>query len=197
MFANRFTAFVDACVLAGALKRNVLCSLAEAEFFRIRWSERVLDETRGAISTMLSGRGVADAAERAERACAGLREAFEDATVCGWEAFECVCPADLPDAKDAHVVAAAAKTRADVIVTDNLRHFPAEALVRLGMEARSADAFVADTIALDVGRAVAAIRRMRERFRKPELDAEGLLTRFEAGGLLATADLLRPHRASL
>ena len=31
MFANRFTALLDACVLASPLKRNLLLSLAEAE----------------------------------------------------------------------------------------------------------------------------------------------------------------------
>lgn len=36
-FADRFTVLVDACCLAGALQRNMLLSLAEAEFYRIRW----------------------------------------------------------------------------------------------------------------------------------------------------------------
>lgn len=38
VFANRYTAFVDACSLVGVLKRNLLLTLAEAGFFRIRWS---------------------------------------------------------------------------------------------------------------------------------------------------------------
>ncbi len=50
MFANRYTAFIDACTLAGTLKRNLLLTLAEAEFFRVRWSEQVLDETEAAIA---------------------------------------------------------------------------------------------------------------------------------------------------
>ena len=68
MFANRFTAFVDACSLASALKRNLLLSLAEAQFFRLRWSSRVLDETETAIEEILSTKGFADGAARAERA---------------------------------------------------------------------------------------------------------------------------------
>ncbi|MGN7998022.1 hypothetical protein [Sphingomonas sp. 22176] len=31
MFANRYTAFIDACTLAGTLKRNLLLTLSEAE----------------------------------------------------------------------------------------------------------------------------------------------------------------------
>ncbi len=36
MFANRYTALVDACSLASVMRRNLLLSLAEAEFFRLR-----------------------------------------------------------------------------------------------------------------------------------------------------------------
>ena len=81
MFANRFTVFVDACSLASALKRNLLLSLAEAEFFRLRWSSKVLDEAEAAIEEILSGKGFADAAGRAERARASMEAAFEDAMV--------------------------------------------------------------------------------------------------------------------
>ena len=45
MFANRFTAIVDACVLVGVAKRNLLLSLAEAELFRVRWSDEIIDES--------------------------------------------------------------------------------------------------------------------------------------------------------
>jgi hypothetical protein len=38
MFANRFTAFLDASALVSSMKRDLLLSLAAAEFFRVRWS---------------------------------------------------------------------------------------------------------------------------------------------------------------
>lgn len=82
-------------------------------------------------------------------------------------------------------------------MTDNLRDFPEELLRRLNLEARSADAFIADTIALDTGRAVAAVRRMRERFRKPEKTADVLLLDMEANDLTETVDVLKPHILSL
>lgn len=196
MFANRFTAFVDACTLAGALKRNMLLSLAEAEFFRIRWSAPVLGETQRAIENMLAKKGVIDAAVRAERAIAAMRRAFEDAEVCDFEPLLSVCNG-LPDPDDAHVIAAALKTQAAVIVTDNLKHFPGRLLAGLNLEARNADTFIADTIALDPGRAVAAIRTMRIRLQRPEKSAEMLLLDMEASGLTETVDVLKAHTASL
>ncbi|PKP90516.1 MAG: PIN domain-containing protein [Alphaproteobacteria bacterium HGW-Alphaproteobacteria-16] len=196
MFANRYTAFIDACTLAGTLKRNLLLTLAEAEFCRVRWSAQVMDETQIAIARILSAKGAPDAKERALRARLAMEQAFEDALVDDFDHFLSVC-ADLPDPNDAHVLAAALKTQAATIVTENLSDFPASVLDRLNMEARSADAFIADTIALDPGRAVAAIRRMRERLRKPEKTAELLLLDMEADGLIQTVDVLRGHILSL
>jgi len=196
LFANRFTAFIDACTLASALKRNLLLSLAEAEFFRVRWSALVLDETEKAIEEILKGKGVEDAAHRASRARAGMEAAFEEAMVTDFDQFLGVC-CNLPDPNDAHVLAAALKTQAAMIVTDNLKDFPEALLAPLNIEAKSADAFIADTIALDPGRAVAAIRRMRERFKRPEKTAELLLLDMEAMGLTETVDALRSHVLSL
>lgn len=196
MFANRYTAFIDACTLASTLKRNLLLSLAEAEFFRVRWSDRVMDETEAAIAKILAAKSVVDATERAGRARRNMEVAFEDAVVNDYDVFLSAC-AGIPDPDDAHVVAAALKTQAATIVTENLKDFPAVILATLNMEVRSADEFIADTIALDPGRAVAAVRRMRERFKRPEKSAEIMLLEMEADGLTETVDVLRGHVLSL
>lgn len=196
MFANRFTAFIDACSLAGALRRNLLLTLAEAEFYRLRWSAPVLSETEAAIEKMLLAKGAPDAQARAARARQAMETAFEDAMVAGFDELLGV-GALLPDSKDAHVLAAALKTRAAMLVTENLKDFPEAALERLNIEVRSSDAFIADTIALDPGKAVAAIRTMRLRLKKPEKTSEVLLLDMEAMGLVEAADALRPHILSL
>lgn len=196
MFANRFTALVDACTLVGPLKRNLLLSLAEAGFFRLRWSIHILDETESAIERLLTDKGESDAAKQAKRARSNMEAAFEDAMVSEFDDFLSAASA-LPDPGDAHVVAAAIKTQAAMIVTENLRHFPPATLSALNMEAKSADEFIADTIALDEGRAVAAIRQMRARFKKPFMTADALLLKMEAAGLLETANLLKPYVESL
>lgn len=196
MFANRYTAFIDACTLAGTLKRNLLLTLAEAEFFRLRWSQIVLNETERAIEKILQNKGVDDAAARAKRARSFMEAAFEEASVVDFDHLLPVCDA-LPDPGDRHVLAAALKTQAATVVTDNLKDFPAHVLGSLNIEARSADDFIADIIALDTGRAVAVIRRMRERLKNPEKTAEVLLLDMEAEGLVAVVDILKPHVMSL
>jgi predicted nucleic acid-binding protein len=121
VFANRFTALADACALVSPLKRNLLLSLAEAEFFRVRWSARILDETERAMAKLIAEREIAGAVERAARARRAMERAFEDAAVTGYEGLMGGLE-DLPDPDDAHVIAAAVKTRTSVIVTDNVKH---------------------------------------------------------------------------
>jgi hypothetical protein len=81
LFANRFTALVDACTLVDPLRRNLLLSLAEAGFFRLRWSSYILNETEVAIEEFLTRKGMTDAAEEAKRARVKMEVAFEDAMV--------------------------------------------------------------------------------------------------------------------
>ena len=80
-----------------------------------------------------------------------------------------------------------------MVVTDNLKHFPDHVLATFGIEARSADAFIADTVMLDIGRAVGAIKLMRSGFGKPPIGADDLLLKMEAQSLTETADVLRPY----
>lgn len=125
-----------------------------------------------------------------------MERAFEDASVAGYEALAGSLT-DLPDPDDAHVIAAAVRTRASVIVTENMRHFPEAVLAPLDLEAKTADSFIADTIDLDPGRAIAAVRRMRERWQNPEKTPEMLLLDLDAGGFTQTVDALREHLLSL
>jgi hypothetical protein len=196
LFANRYTALIDACSLAGALKRNLLLTLAEAGFYRVRWSQAVINETQSAILDILQKREIADAESRSKAAIEVMMDAFDDAMVDDYDDFLCVADG-LPDKNDAHVLAAALKTRAHVIVTDNLKHFPAAVLLPLNIQARTTDEFTADTITLDPGKAVGAIRVMRQRLNRPGKSAADLFIDMEASGLVLTVDALRPYEESL
>lgn len=188
MHASRYTATIDACVLAGALPRNMILSLAEAGLFRPRWSAHILDETERAIAGILMARGDSAATENAIRHRSAIERAFPESQV---DDYEGLIPAlTLPHPNDRHVLAAAIQTRASVIVTDNLKDFPPEFLKPFGLQASSADEFLADMIDLYTPNAVAAIRTMRDRFRRPEISAEALVQRMELAGLNLTANLL-------
>lgn len=196
MFANRYTALVDACTLVSAPRRDLLLTLAEAEFFRVRWSQRILDETGAALHKIFAERGFEDASPRAARSVEAMHRAFPEALV---EAHASVAALTfgLPDANDEHVLAAAVQTQAQAVVTENINDFPAAILGPLNIEARTADEFIADTIALDEGKAVAAIRTLRIRLKRPEMSAEDYLRSLEAHGLFVTASILSGHAESI
>lgn len=196
MFANRFTALVDACSLVSVLGRNTILSLAEAELFRVRWSEEILGETELALARMFATRGHNAPEDLAVKQIAAIRRAFPDAMVDDYEEFKPEVSI-LPDGDDAHVIAAACRCRASVLVTENIKHFPDLILSPLGIESKASDDFIADTIDLDPLLAVRALARMRVRFQNPKLSADTLLLRFESQGFIQTADLLRPYARQL
>ena len=188
-YTDRFTALVDACVLGGALRRNLLLSLAEAGLFRPRWSARILDETQKVISKITKGE--TDGSYQR----AAIEAAFPEAVVTGFEAIEKTLT--LPDPNDNHVLAAAISISASVIVTDNLSDFPAELLAPHEIEAISADSFIADTFTLDRVEAIQALKRMRERLNSPSLDIAALIRKAEAQGLLEVATLMDEYQSFL
>ena len=187
---------IDACSLVSVWRRNLLLSLAEAEFFRIRWSQTILAETERTLARLHADQGHTDGQARAARAIASMIRAFPEAMV---EDYGLLMgkPAGLPDPCDEHVLAAALKTQTRANVTENLADFPIEILAKANLEARSADDFIADTIALEEGLAVAAVRRMRQRLQRPGLSPDDLLRSLEAHGLFETASVLAPHLRAL
>jgi hypothetical protein len=196
MFANRYTALIDACVLVSAPRRDLLLTLAEAEFFRVRWSRNIISETQSALRNIFAERDFQDHDARAARAIAAMQTAFPEALVDDQEGLQQLT-FGLPDANDEHVLSAAVQTQAQAIVTDNLADFPAAILSPLNIEARTADDFIADTIALDEGKAVAAIRSMRVRLRRPEMSPQDFLKSLETHRLFVTASILSNHADSI
>jgi hypothetical protein len=65
----------------------------------------------------------------------------------------------LPDLEDRHVLAAAIRAGAQVIVTANLKHFPTEYLARFNIEAKLPDDFLLDQLASDTSGAPPGLAR--------------------------------------
>jgi hypothetical protein len=117
------TAFLDANVLYPAELHNLLMRLALAEAYRPLWSDRVQREWTEALAR----EGPDLPHDKIERVRALMEQHIPEATVEDYEAL--VGELALPDDGDRHVLAAAIKGDAEVLVTANLKHFPAPALV--------------------------------------------------------------------
>ncbi len=176
-------AVIDACVLAGLFKRNLLLSFAEVGLFRPIWSEKILAETLHASRRIQAGASNVLPREEIEQQFQRMELMHPDA---------CITPPQedlalrLPDPDDQHVVAAAIASNASIIVTDNIADFPRKVMKPFNIEIYTADEFLAFTALLDIDRALKAFELMRQRFLRPELSQQDLFERMKITGLKKT-----------
>lgn len=136
--------------------------------------------------TVMSRKGVSleESNKRANRA----NQAFPDALVNNYSGL--ISSLQLPDPKDRHVLAAAIKTNANVIVTNNIKDFPKEYLASFGLTVKTADDFLTDIVDLNPDLAVKAFKELVLNRRNPDLDEFQVLDILRNRGLKDTADFL-------
>jgi len=184
---SSFTAFYDANVLYGSALRNFLMHLALTGLFRARWSAGVHEEW---MTALLRNRPDLSR-EKLERTRMLMDKAAEDALVTGYE--DLIEALRLPDPDDRHVLAAAIRGRVDVIVTVNVRDFPAEVLAPFGIDAQHPDEFIVHLLDLSPGLVLAAAQRHRESLKNPAKTVEEYLEMLEREGLTETVAVLRDY----
>lgn len=187
-----FTAALDTNTLWPSLRRDFLLSLAIDGLYRPVWSERTLEELEYCERYKLMERGKPEeeAAERAQFLISRMRDAFEDAVIPESLTLAGVS-FGLPDPDDEHVLAAAFAAGAEVIVTENLKDFPAERLPP-GISTILPEEFARDTVSVDPSRALAATVAMAQRRSNTPLEEileqlEGTYAMTEACALLRDA----------
>ncbi len=179
------TVVYDACGLYPAPLRDLLMHLALTDLYRAKWSPAIHDEW---IRNVLSDRP--DLSPAQLRRTRELMDAHvRDALVTDYE--DLIPPLTLPDPDDRHVLAAAIRSGASVIVTFNLRDFPASALAPHGLEAQHPDAFLQTQLDRAPDLVQAAVRRHRASLRNPSRTVTEYLTTLKAQGLLRTVARLR------
>lgn len=182
-----WTACLDACVLVPIGLCDSLLSIAFTGIYRPIWSDRVLDEVL---------RNVRD--ERPEAVAdrlAAMNQAFSDALVTDWERLLPAVPPGV-DEKDRHVVAAALRGQANVIVTANLKDFPAAALEELNLLVQDPDDFLVTQFEVDPILAASGVRRQLARLHNPPRTADEHIDRLRAT-LPRFADVLEEFRSYL
>ena len=127
-------------------------------------------------------------AARIARTRDSMNAHLRDASVEGYEIL--IESLILPYADDRHVLAAAIHGCARVIVTMNLRDFPASALAQFSLEAVSPDAFLLALLDEDKTGVIAALRKLRLTFKNPPRSVDDLLAAMHRHGLPETAAAL-------
>ena len=186
-----FTAVYDACVLYPAPLRDFLIWLGLSGRFRARWSAQIHSEWK---RNLLQNRPDLSA-EQLDRTSALMDQAIPDGLVVGYEAI--IPGLVLPDSDDRHVLAAAIRCNASVIVTFNEKDFPVDALTPFGIEAQHPDVFIEYLFDLDPAVVVAAAQRQRAQLKNPPIEVERYLAILLRQGLVQTAKALARYRAIL
>ena len=188
---SSFTAVYDACVLYPAPLRDFLMWLALSGRFRARWSLQIHNEWQ---RNLLKNRPDLTAAQL-QRTAELMDLAIPDACVSGYE--DLMKALVLPDTGDRHVLAAAIRCNASVIVTFNQKDFPAAALAPYGIEAQHPDEFVGNLFDLDPAAVVTAAQRQRKQLKLPPMDVTTFLDLLLRQGLVQSVKSLKDFRAML
>ena len=171
------TALYDACVLYPAPLRDILVRLGGTGLFRARWTNEIHDEW---IRNLLKDRSDLTR-ERLERTRDLMNRHILDSLVTGYE--ERIPTLTLPDPGDRHVLAAAIQSGADLIITFNLKDFPASALAPHNIKAQNPDLFLLHLLDLDEEVVCNTLRQQHQDLKKPPVSMEGLLQTFADQGL--------------
>lgn len=180
-----FVAVYDANVLYPSVLRDVLIRVAAAGLVQAKWTETILDET---FRNLKANRSDLDP-EKLTRTRTAMKGAIRDCLVVGYEPL--IDAVQLPDPGDRHVLAAAIRAKAQVIVTFNLKDFPQETLALWDVEAVHPDAFLEAQIDLNPQIVYAVLQRIADSCKKPPLTVADLLESLERTGLVASVAALR------
>jgi hypothetical protein len=129
-------AIFDACILYPFHLRNIVVQAAVDRLVDAHWTDAIQEEWM----RNLTADAPAIPTERLRVTRRLMNDALPTATVNGYE--EHISEVTLPDPNDRHVVAAAITAKAPLILTWNLRHFPAQELRRFGLRAMNPNAFL-------------------------------------------------------
>ena len=166
---SRLIAVLDANVLYGITPTDLLITLAVRDAYRPHWSEAILDET---IRNLTTNRPDLDPDKITQRFTL-MNRALDGASI--------PAPPDslvgemTNDINDRHVLATAVMVGADVIVTENLRHFPPTSCAPHGIIAMSLDDFISELLDEQPTVVSDAITEMADRRNRPPITPHDLL----------------------
>lgn len=168
-----FPVFLDTCVMYGGALNDVLLELAENGAFRPLWSAHVLEELERNLALRI---GADAASSRVDT----MRSAFPDAEVQG---YDHLIGGMTCDDTDRHVVAAAVRANAEVIVTFNLQDFPPDSVTPYDIAVVHPDDFMLDQLDLYPTLTLRVIEDISSAYEKPAMTAEELLRLLRKAGV--------------
>jgi predicted nucleic acid-binding protein len=178
----QLTAVLDTNVIYPIESRDIFFWFASFDLYSPKWSQHIFEEWESVMRRKeIPNHEVVKRIQRAH-------DAFPDALVTNYDSL--IDSLSLPDPKDRHVLAAAIKSDANVIVTNNTKDFPSSYLETFGLMVNNPDTFLADTISQNPGLALEAFQALVKNRTSPNLTYVDVLERLGKIGLPNTANSL-------
>jgi PIN domain len=184
-------AVFDACILYPFHLRNIIVQAAVDRLVEARWTDAIHDEW----IRNLTVNAPAIPRERLLITRRLMSDALPTAMVSGYE--EHLPRISLPDPNDRHVVAAAIAAKATLILTWNLRHFPASELKKFGLRRMTPDAFLSDLFDQVSQLVTSSLANARHNLNKSQVSASEFIGILEGQRLLQLATRAKGHVSDL
>ena len=182
---DNFTVIYDACVLYPNTLRDLLMELATKNIFRAKWTEEIHQEWMRNVHKNKPEISL----EKLNRVRQLMNENVLDSLVTD---YEWIIPSfKLPDKDDRHVLAAAIKAKAAVIVTTNLKDFPPSELEKYEIEAQHQDTFITNLIDLYPVQVIEAVSRCHQRLKNPPCTFNEYLLKLQKQELPNTVSMIK------
>lgn len=191
MASNPPVAVYDACVLYPFHLRNVLIQCAFDGLVEARWTDDIHDEWMRNLAANTPALPIERLIATRDR----MKAVLPEADVAGYHPL--VAGLALPDPDDRHVLATAIASKASVIVTWNLKDFPARDLRPYGVTSQSPDDFLTDLHATFPHALISSVKCARLNLRKTTPSVEAFVDALQQGGLKKFSEALRSNISSL
>lgn len=191
MAFNPPTAVCDACVLYPFHQRNILIQASADGLYDARWTEEIHDEWMRNLIANVPTLSI----ERLYTTRRLMEQALPEALVGKFHHH--IEAINLPDPDDRHVVAAAIEAKASLILTWNLRDFPAKELRKNRLIRETPDGFLAGIYDEAPDLVIGSLANARRNLTKSSTSAQEFLELLGRQGFTKLARRLRSHASAL
>lgn len=181
-----FIVVYDANVLVGNTQRDLLVRIAQTGLVQAKWTDRILDETLAAVQKSRPD----IQPEKLSRLRQLMIDAVPDCLVRDHEPL--IEGLRMRDPDDRHVLAAAIKAGAQVIVTAD-KDFTVGDLAPWNIEAKHPDEFVLDQIDINDRMVWGCVQQIAISRRERPETVEDVLAQLERSGLVQSVAALRSN----
>jgi hypothetical protein len=181
----------DACILYPFHLRNIVVQIAVDRLVDARWTDEIHDEwIRSVVATM-----PAIPIERLQITQRLMNDALPGAMVTGYQRH--IQTVTLPDPDDRHVVAAGIAGGASIVLTWNLRDFPAREMKKHGLRRQTPDAFLVGLCDQAPDLTLASLANARRNLSKTRVSASDFVNIVKNQGLIRLSARIAGHLTDL